>query len=129
MAGREAYPTAGGPMKAFTAKNDGPLLEALFEALAKAGMSRSAIRRLLEYRRVLVNDRTARHDTPLKAGDRVSFVGRAAAPPAFGLRIVHEDDAVIVVDKPAGLLSVATERERERTAYRAMNDRSEADGG
>ncbi len=31
--------------------------------------------------------------------------------------VVHEDEAVVVVDKPAGLLSIATERERERTAF------------
>jgi len=31
--------------------------------------------------------------------------------------IVFEDDAVIVVDKPAGLLTMATESERARTAY------------
>jgi 23S rRNA pseudouridine1911/1915/1917 synthase len=37
--------------------------------------------------------------------------------PLTGLVIVHEDEHVVVVDKPAGLLTIATERERERTAY------------
>lgn len=31
--------------------------------------------------------------------------------------MVHEDDALVVVDKPAGLLSIATARESRRTAY------------
>ena len=48
------------------------------------------------------------------------------APPAprfpAALRLVHEDDDVIVVDKPPGLLTVATERERERTVYRLLFD-------
>jgi 23S rRNA pseudouridine1911/1915/1917 synthase len=44
----------------------------------------------------------------------------ATFPPALGL--VHEDDDVIVVDKPAGLLTIATERERQRTAYRMLRD-------
>lgn len=44
----------------------------------------------------------------------------AAAPLPF--RIVHEDDAIVVIDKPAGLLTIATERERERTAYRLLGD-------
>jgi 23S rRNA pseudouridine1911/1915/1917 synthase len=36
------------------------------------------------------------------------------------IRIVYEDDSVIVVDKPAGLLTMATDTERERTVYAAM---------
>jgi 23S rRNA pseudouridine1911/1915/1917 synthase len=32
-------------------------------------------------------------------------------------RVVFEDDAVIVVDKPAGLLTMATDTERVRTVY------------
>jgi 23S rRNA pseudouridine1911/1915/1917 synthase len=35
---------------------------------------------------------------------------------------VHEDAEIIVVDKPTGLLTIATERERERTAYRMLAD-------
>lgn len=35
-------------------------------------------------------------------------------------RIPYEDDDVIVVDKPAGLLTVATESERSRTVYAAL---------
>jgi 23S rRNA pseudouridine1911/1915/1917 synthase len=38
------------------------------------------------------------------------------------LRLVHEDEDLLVVDKPPGLLTVATERERERTAYRLLFD-------
>lgn len=33
------------------------------------------------------------------------------------IKILFEDEAVIVADKPAGLLTIATERERERTLY------------
>jgi 23S rRNA pseudouridine1911/1915/1917 synthase len=46
---------------------------------------------------------------------------RLGAPPAEfppALRLVHEDDDLLVVDKPPGLLTIATERERTRTAYR-----------
>ena len=33
------------------------------------------------------------------------------------MRLVYEDDDVLVVDKPAGLLTIATETERSRTLY------------
>jgi 23S rRNA pseudouridine1911/1915/1917 synthase len=49
-------------------------------------------------------------------------ISLGAAAPLFpsALRLVHEDEDLLVIDKPAGLLTVATERERERTAYRLL---------
>jgi 23S rRNA pseudouridine1911/1915/1917 synthase len=35
---------------------------------------------------------------------------------------VHIDDAIVVVNKPAGLLSIGSEREKERTAHRILNE-------
>ena len=43
-----------------------------------------------------------------------------ATPLTDRIRVLHEDDSVIVIDKPAGLLTMATEREREKTAYAAL---------
>jgi len=34
-----------------------------------------------------------------------------------GLAIIHEDRDLIVVDKPPGLLTISTDREKSRTAY------------
>ncbi len=39
-----------------------------------------------------------------------------------GLVILHEDDDLIVVDKPGGLLTMSTHKESERTAYWVMMD-------
>lgn len=39
-----------------------------------------------------------------------------------GLVILHEDRDILVVDKPAGLLTVSTETEKARTAYFALTD-------
>jgi 23S rRNA pseudouridine1911/1915/1917 synthase len=41
----------------------------------------------------------------------------AAASALHGLEIIYQDRDLLVVNKPAGLLTVATEHERERTAY------------
>jgi len=39
-----------------------------------------------------------------------------------GLEIIYEDSAIIVVDKPPGMLTMGTEKEKERTAYFAITD-------
>lgn len=50
-------------------------------------------------------------------------LGRAAGRPLpSDLRIVKEDADLLVFDKPTGLLTIATERERDRTAYRLLWD-------
>jgi 23S rRNA pseudouridine1911/1915/1917 synthase len=36
--------------------------------------------------------------------------------------IIHEDSDIIVIEKPAGMLSVSTDREAENTAFRLVND-------
>jgi RluA family pseudouridine synthase len=39
-----------------------------------------------------------------------------------GLAILHEDRDLIVVDKPPGLLTISTDREKSRTAYFILTD-------
>jgi RluA family pseudouridine synthase len=49
-----------------------------------------------------------------------SHPGVRHLPP--GLVILHEDRDILVVDKPAGMLTMATETEKARTAYFALTD-------
>jgi tRNA pseudouridine32 synthase/23S rRNA pseudouridine746 synthase/23S rRNA pseudouridine1911/1915/1917 synthase len=39
-----------------------------------------------------------------------------------GLKILHEDKDLIVVEKPAGLLTVGTDRDKSRTVHYLLND-------
>jgi tRNA pseudouridine32 synthase/23S rRNA pseudouridine746 synthase/23S rRNA pseudouridine1911/1915/1917 synthase len=41
---------------------------------------------------------------------------------ALGLVILHEDRDILVVNKPAGLLTIATENDKTRTAYFILTD-------
>ena len=85
-----------------------------------AEASGRTIKQMLEYGRVRVGgSRATRKDLVLAPGAVVEIdEGRpAAAPLPAELKLVYEDDEVIVVDKAAGLLSIATPKERERTAY------------
>lgn len=78
-------------------------------AKARIGLSRNRVQTLIEAGRVNVNDRAARPSLKLKAGDRVvvEVPPRRATrlePEALPLAIVHEDEALLVLDKPAGLV-------------------------
>jgi 23S rRNA pseudouridine1911/1915/1917 synthase len=77
------------------------------------------LRQMLELGRVSVNGVPcpfANH--PVRSGD-VLEIGprRAPAKLQHGVEILHEDADILVIRKPAGLLTVATLDERERTAY------------
>ncbi|HYH69445.1 MAG TPA: RluA family pseudouridine synthase [Urbifossiella sp.] len=95
----------------------GPLLPWLLAALAP--MNRTRVKQLLQHGRVLVNGRpVTRHDHTLTPADRVSIAADGAAPRgSLSVAIVFEDDALVVIDKPAGLLSVATDAEKDDTAF------------
>lgn len=73
------------------------------------GMTRTSVKQLLSQRRVTVNAGIqTRHDTPLKAGDMINILqGRGNVELRHPkLRIIYEDDALIVVEKKNGLLTV-----------------------
>jgi len=82
-----------------------------------------SLKQWLEAGRVTVDGQSCRDGRLKVTADAViTLGGRASAPFPRGLTLVHEDDAMLVVVKPAGLLTIATERERERTAYRLLWD-------
>ena len=92
---------------------------------ANPGVSRSRVKAWLAAGRVRVNGRVVtRHDHPVTAADAVA-VGPAAPPDplaAAGVGLVHVDDALIVADKPAGLLTVATAGEKLDTLFARLAD-------
>ncbi len=99
------------------------LLPFLFESLKDR--SKSAVKALLGHGQILVNDEvTTQFDTPLNPGDKV-MVSYNRGRVAFNNRlvnIIYEDNFVLVVNKREGLLSVSTDRVRERTAYHILSD-------
>lgn len=91
-------------------------------------MKRTRLKQWLKFGSVRVNGKAVtRHDHPLKSGDKVSIkVERApsaqAKPLPAGLEIVHEDDAIIILNKGTGWLTVALDSGKGRTAYAALTD-------
>lgn len=87
--------------------------------------SRTAIKSLLAHKQVTVDDMaTTKFDFPLKRGQTV-FINKkkTTEKPRFrDLRIVHEDADLIVIDKASGLLSMATDSEKQKTAYSILSE-------
>ena len=88
------------------------------------GKSRNNVKSLLSRRLVAVDGvPLSRFDAPLLPGQQVSILP-ASAPKADALPfpILYEDEHLIVVNKPAKLLSVANDKEKTRTAYHLVTD-------
>lgn len=92
--------------------------------LARVKGSRNNVKSLLSRRLVAVDGvPVSQFDTPLAAGQQVAILP-VSAPKADALPfpLLYEDEHLIVVNKPAKLLSVANDKEKTRTAYHMVTD-------
>lgn len=90
-------------------------------------VKKTKVKQWLKHGSVLVNGaKQSRHDHALSANDTVQILSideaRTAKALPKSLKIVYEDESVIVIDKPTGLLSIATDEERSNTAYARLTD-------
>ena len=109
--------------KSFRVSRESLLLPFLLEACRSC--SRTTVKSYLSHGQVEVTGRiVTRFDHALSPGDEVTvFPGRRVEPLRHPmLRIVYEDEWLIVADKRSGLLSVGTQRERTRTAYYILSE-------
>ena len=87
-----------------------------------AGQSRNSVKHLLSRGQVLVDHVPRRQfDLPLVPGQTVTVLPQARGA-ALPFPVLYEDEGLLAVHKPAGLLSVATETQKSRTAYRLTAD-------
>ena len=115
----------------YKVSQDAFLLEYLFQILP--GQSRTGVKNMLAKGQILVNgeSRTA-FDQPLRKGDRITIlpkgisIARATRNDArdevekAGVKFLFEDENYLVVDKPSGMLTVATGKEK-KTLYSLLN--------
>lgn len=87
--------------------------------------SRTTIKSMLAHKQVTVGDMvTTKFDFPLKRGQMVYLNKKKSEEKARfrGMRIVHEDADIIVIEKGSGLLSIATDKEKSKTAYSMLSE-------
>lgn len=100
-----------------------PLMPFLLEAMPQR--KRTTVKELLKHNQVAVNGKpVTQFDNPLGPGDEVK-VNLTREFRVFyhrRLKLVYEDDDIIVVEKGYGLLSVSTDRVKDGTVYSIVRE-------
>lgn len=107
----------------FIVKQPAELMKFLMEEMS--GISRNRVKALLTHRTVLVDNKiTTSYNFPLQPGMKVQISSEKGKKEFRStlLKIVYEDAYLIVIDKREGVLSIATERQKERTAYSILTE-------
>ncbi|GKV66019.1 MULTISPECIES: RluA family pseudouridine synthase [Sporosarcina] len=109
----------------YTVQEQAELLPFLLQVMSKS--SRNSVKSVLTRGQVMVDGQTVtQHNHSLQPGQKVEIQSNKAAlnvSKLAGVSILHEDDDIIVINKEAGMLSVASNtREQEMTAYRQVTE-------
>jgi len=125
--GRTLCFLGGMPLKAtkndivFEVKEDGGLLDCVKKALT--GYPSGKAKSFLEHRMISVDGTvTSKFDFSVRRGQTIRIKQTIVTSFLSPLPIIYEDDALLAVNKPSGLLSVANENEKEKPAIRLMRD-------
>lgn len=107
-------------MKIITVKNDDTLLNYVLNS--QTGYNRNKLKSLLKNECMSINHKvTTQFNDPVEVGDVIRI---KAFNEQFGLAfdIIYEDDYIIVIDKPAGILSVPFNEDDKETTYDLVYD-------
>lgn len=84
--------------------------------------SKNNIKSLLKNECIYVNDKiVTRYNYIVNKGDVIT-VGKNIKDNYFNLKIIYEDNNIIVVDKPTKILTISNDKEKEKTLYREVSN-------
>lgn len=106
----------------FIVKEENELMKFLIESLPKK--NRNNIKSLLKNKQVLVDGvAISQFNHPLVSGQEIMLTeSRFSDKDMKGIKVVYEDEYLIAVEKASGVLSIATNKEREKTAYNIVKN-------
>lgn len=106
----------------FKVKEQNELMKFLIESLPKK--NRNNIKSLLKNKQVLVDGAAiSQFNHPLSPGQEVMITeSRLSDKDMKGIKVVYEDEYLIAVEKASGILSIATNKERDKTAYNMVKN-------
>lgn len=85
-------------------------------------MSKNNIKSLLKNGNIYINNKIiTKYNYMLKENDIIT-IGKNIKTNSYNLKIIYEDDDIIVVDKPTKLLTISNKNEKEETLYRKVSD-------
>lgn len=110
-------------IETYRVAEESPLMEFLLKSMPQR--KRTSVKELLKHNQIAVNGLpVTQFDTPLKPGDEV----KANLTREFRvfyhrrLKIVYEDDDIIVINKGYGLLSMGNDKVKDGTAYSILRE-------
>ena len=111
-------------LKSFKVSSESQLLDFLYAKITNE--SRNNIKKYLSNHQVLVNGSCVTQFNYLIYKEDVVQISKNPinnTPKENGkLDIIYEDDELIAINKPSGLLSIESDNEKSNTAYRLLND-------
>ena len=101
-------------------KSEGELLDYLYNNL---DMPKKRIKQYLVHGSIYVNNnRTTQYNYRVIPGMNIMIDTDSKNKKSLPFEVLFEDDNIIVVNKPSGLLTIATNKERERTLYHIVRE-------
>lgn len=89
----------------------------------KKDLSKKTIKNYIKNKMVKVNDKVITNSSQMvHDGDKIEIYYTKRIIPEYKLDILYEDDYLIIIDKPSGLLSIGNDKEKEMTAYRMVSE-------
>ncbi|WP_300359466.1 RluA family pseudouridine synthase [Fusobacterium sp.] len=106
----------------FKVKEPNELMKFLIENMPKK--NRNNIKSLLKNKQVLVDGAAiSQFNHPLTIGQEIMITeSRLSEKDMKGIKVVYEDEYLIAIEKASGILSIATNKEREKTAYNMVKN-------
>ena len=101
-------------------KSEGELLDYLYNNL---DMPKKRIKQYLTHGAIYVNNnKTTKYNYKVVPGMKIVIDTDSKGKVELPFDILFEDDHIIVVNKPSGLLTIATDKEKEKTLYHIVRE-------
>ena len=105
----------------FIVNNGSSLLDAIYEF--KKDLSKKSIKNYIKNSMVMVNNKIITNSSyMLNKDDLVEICYEKRIMPKYDIDILYEDEYLIAINKPCGLLSISNDKEKDITAYRMVSD-------
>lgn len=83
--------------------------------------SKNNIKTLLKNKCIYVNNKTVTQYNYIVHKNDIITIGKSIKENTFTLKIIYEDNDIIVIDKPTKILTISNEKEKEKTLYREVS--------